>query len=217
MHGIPDAPPANPPRAADPEESERPARQKYLRQRACRKRRRNPAPGNRRGRKWLAHFVHHDRHIGLRCLRNRPPSHMSAQRDEHRKRNEKFARCREPNPMAYSCVILSQRKCQQSRDSCEQSRLPQVICKRRHVSCIHFGLSSPASFKRAFSASRTSSRVSVPDSTKWAMMGRLRPPNKPRSSSTSLRCAASRDTAASKMSAVAIFLVRRSAFLTSRR
>jgi len=68
-----------------------------------------PAPGNRRGRKWPAHFVHHDRYIGLGCLRNRPPSDMSAQRDEHRERNEKFARCREPNPMAYSCVIISQR------------------------------------------------------------------------------------------------------------
>src|SRR5262245_32750289 len=176
MHSIPNAPPTNPPRAADPEESARPEPPNNLRERTGNKRRHNPARGNRWGREGLAHFVDRDRDIRLRGLGSRPPSDMSTQRHEHRKRDEKFARCREPNPVPYSCVILSQRQCQQSRNSCKQSRLPQVICKRRHVFWIHFGLSSPASFRRAFSASRTSSRVSLSDSTRWAMMGRLRPP-----------------------------------------
>jgi bifunctional non-homologous end joining protein LigD len=58
---------------------------------------------------------------------------------------------------------------------------------------------------------------SVPDSIRWAMMGLLLPPNNPSKSSISRRSAASRETAASKMFAVAIFLTRRNAFLTSSR
>ena len=53
---------------------------------------------------------------------------MTAQRDENRKWDEKFARGRQPQPVAHPGVILSQSQRQQPHDSGEQSGLPEMIC-----------------------------------------------------------------------------------------
>ena len=154
--------------------------------------------------------------LGWLYLRRRPPLDMAAERDEQengkrnlheaaihtqwrtRARLFRKASVSNPRPLRTESIATSD---QPSASSMSSS----------------FRLLLSGDFQESLSASRTSSSVSVPDSTRCAMIGRLRPPNKANSSSISLRSAASRDTAASKMKAVAIFLVRFNAFLTSRR
>jgi len=69
----------------------------------------------------------------------------------------------------------------------------------------------------SFSASRTSSRVSFPVSTRWAITGWVRPPNSFSNSSISRPRPSLRDSTASKMWALLIFLARRTAPFSSSR
>src|SRR5579885_1009851 len=127
--------------------------------------------------------------------RNRPPRRkISAQRHNHRKRHQKLRGRAEPNPVAHSSEILSQRKCQQACSDGEHTRLPEMIRQFRAHCAFSF-----SSLRSAFSASFTSSSVSLPDSISCAITGCVRPPNRPSSSSISLRWAALRETTASKM------------------
>lgn len=92
-----------------------------------------------------------------------------------------------------------------------------MIGKRREVCWIHSGSSSAGKFQKHFLRLADILKSERAGFNQVVMMGRLRPPNKPSKSSISLRSAASRDTAASKMSAVAIFFIRRNTFLIYRR
>src|SRR5579885_3591391 len=97
-------------------------------------------------------------------------------------------------------------------------RQPEGIAKRRRPKFPnHCGFSFLSSFLSAFSASFTSSSVSFPDSIRCDITGCVRPPNSASKSSISRRCADCRDTTASKICALLIFLTRRTAFLPSRR
>src|SRR6185312_2458864 len=102
---------------------------------------------------------------------------------------------------------------QDPRGQRHEGRLPEVVQDRgqHHV----FALSSSCLSRR--SASRTSSRVSLPVWIRWAITGWARPPNRPRKSSIRRRWADERLTHASKMWALPIFLTRRTTFLTSSR
>ena len=73
-----------------------------------------------------------------------------------------------------------------------------------------------ASFRIACSASFTSSRVSLPDSTSCAITGLVRPPNKASKSSMSFRPASSREIAAAKMLALPIRFTILTALFPSR-
>src|ERR1700730_940154 len=103
-------------------------------------------------------------------------------------------------------MVVAQKKRQQSCGDGEKSGLPHVIAQRRCDGFAHLGgrvrdhfdLSFLPSVRRIFSAPFTSSRVSLPDSMRCAMTGCVLPPNNASRSSTNLRCAASRETAASK-------------------
>src|SRR5208282_656357 len=113
----------------------------------------------------------------------------------------------QPEPIASPCAVVSQNQCQQSSRHGEESRLPQVVAKCRCDSFPgvsqrvrdHFDLSFLSSFRRIFSASFTSSSVSLPESIRCAITGCVLPPNSASRSSISFRCAAMRETAASKM------------------
>jgi hypothetical protein len=108
-NGGADAAPTNPPRTGDAEKPASPNAPQNCRKRACGMRR---GGGQRRGHrpncKRLAYPVHDYDQVGLGLLRSRrPPSNMTGQRHEQGKRDEKFARCREPNRMPHSGAIIS--------------------------------------------------------------------------------------------------------------
>src|SRR5712671_3466459 len=101
--------------------------------------------------------------------------------------------------MARRRVVLPQRKHQQSGDSGKEARLQKMVGQGRQICGDHCELSFLASLRSAFSASCTSSKVSLPDSTKCDITGWVRPPNNPNRSSIKRRWAAFRETTASKI------------------
>src|SRR5262245_30516409 len=154
---------------------------------------------------------------------------MGSQRNQQGNGQQEFCGGDKPVNIAGLRMVFSQEKRQQPHGSSKHSGLPQMIGQwrsddgprgrreERDRKKGHEDLSFLASRRRAFSACLTSSKVSLPDSIKCAMTGCVWPPNRLRSSSINRRCAAWRETMASKMCALLIFFTRRNTFLRSMR
>src|SRR5688572_29616851 len=117
--------------------------------------------------------------------------------------------------MPHRGSVLSQRQDYRPHSNDEEGRLPEMVGERKHVVGNHFDLPFLASFRSSSSASLTSCNVSWPVFTMCAITGLL--PKRLSSSSISLPCARFREIAASKILALPILFVKRSAFLASSR
>src|SRR5215831_1457479 len=141
---------------------------------------------------------------------------------QQRKRDKKLHRCTEPQPIPDLCPVISERQRDGAGNHGKKSRLPYVIDQGlklywdHRLSSFLNRLCLPAC-SSAFRASRTSSGVSFPDSIRCVTIGKRLPPNSATRSSIIRCCADEREMTASKMWALLTLVVRRMAFLASRR
>ena len=209
MHLGGDSAPTNTPSAEHREKSAQPNRNQNQREQVSRTgRRQRPFRGSHhRLREGPADLFYRVVKRSGRSGDRAAPCQVIPESDEPRERNQEFERRRQPQPVASPRVVLAKRQRQQRGHEGHQRRLPQVITERwceclpqRRESIRDHRESSFLCKRRSiFSASFTSASVSLPDSMRWAMTGCVRPPNRPSRSSISLRWAALRETAASKM------------------
>src|ERR1035441_2254187 len=142
--------------------------------------------------------------------------------NQEREGDEELDRRRQPKPIAHRCPVLAQKQRRQTSRGREDGRLPKVIpqsrseaTRQRKETVRNHRLSPFSILFSIFSAYSTSSRVSLPAPMRWATTGRDSPANMASRSSTSLRCAALRETDALNTWKLPTLWTRRTTFFAS--